>query len=85
MIVLNSNQKISLCNILNTHKESLIASGVWVEPLEIKNNLWILPEAVLNDERLSEIKALVEGKLSEVIFREITEDEIITINNNNII
>lgn len=83
MIVLNTQQKINLCAILETHKESLISQGIWVEPQPIKNDLWVLPEDVLTDERLSGIKALVENKLTEVTFREISQDEIII--NNNII
>lgn len=77
MIVLTEIQKNNFCAILNEHKDLLIESGVWVEPVEIKNNLWILPETLLNESRLNGIKSLVENKFSEIVFREINEDELL--------
>lgn len=81
MIVLTTSQKESLCNILNQHKDSLISNGIWVNPVEIKNNLWILPESVLNDDRLYGIKSLVEHKLNSIVYREIEDNEFIKFEN----
>jgi hypothetical protein len=80
MIVLTIDQKNWLVNFLETEgfAASMRSKNLAVVPIEFKNG-WMLPEAVLNDPRCSEAKARLdsEGRLSHVVYREVTQDELI--------
>jgi len=79
MIVLTLNQKSFLDSFLNDYREQMALDGLSIEPVEIKNSLWILPESVLEDPRCAKAyKALVDGgHLANMVTREVSEDELI--------
>ena len=63
MIVLNEKQKDLVRGIYGKYKE--------LNPIEIKGNLWILPEIVLQDKDYSSVFEI----LKECEIREVKEDE----------
>lgn len=77
MIVLTNTQKENFMLALAAHRPSMIAEGLDIQPIEIKNNLWILPEEILNDERFDASPLEAAG----YTVREVSQDELI--NNEN--
>lgn len=82
MIVLTPEQKDFLVTFLNEFKTEMLSEGLTVQPVEIKNNLFILPEEVLNDSRCQKAKqALIDGgHLQKMTTREVLPSELITRN-----
>lgn len=79
-LVLTTAQK----DLFNSKKvkaitDSLKTNNVDYVPVEIKGGYWILPEAVLRDERFSPIKntLIKSGELSKINIREVTQKELI--------
>ena len=79
MIVLTKEQRDFFNNFKLNYEDILSSRNVNIVPIEIKNNLWILPEDVLTDDRYIEMRLALEstGALNEIIFREVSEDEFI--------
>lgn len=56
MIVLTKEQKDLFFQIKVKYQEELLLKGIDFIPIEIKGNLWILPNEILSDERFNIIK-----------------------------
>ena len=79
MIVLTSDQKDFFVDFKIAYQTILNDRGVDINPIEIKNNLWMLPEDVLTDERYVEMRLELEkrGAFSEIVLRNVSDSEII--------
>ena len=76
MIVLTATQKDNF-NLFKQQFQALLDTrNVDAIPIEIKNNLWILPEKILSNENFTEILPALAG--SEI--REVLADEFINYN-----
>lgn len=76
-IVLSSEQKTGLEELRDDFTGEFVHCSDFV-PIEIKNNLWILPLSVLSDPDLQEFNDYVmTNKTSEMVIREVLEDEFI--------
>lgn len=80
-IVLTTEQKDYVIDYKNQWKDLLESRFIDYEPIEIKNNLWILPESLLTSIDFRELKEDLEahGKLEGLEIREVLEDELIVI------
>ena len=76
MIVLNTEQTQWL-TIFMTVNRSLYPEWAGVAPREIKNNLFILPENVLEDEKFAQVKQALGDRLSGITIRDVQPDEYI--------
>lgn len=72
MIVLTKQQRDYLLNLLLQNRDKY---PVWadIDPILIKNDLYILPEETLSDPAFDEIKTLLNG----LTIREVDESEFI--------
>ena len=79
MIVLDAYQKDFITTFLADYRDELLKEGLEIQPIEIKNNLWILPESVLSDPRTQGAKkALADsGHLANMVVREVDPSELI--------
>jgi hypothetical protein len=78
MIVLNQSQVTWLNQFLSDNKQDM-PFGLGVQPIQIKNNKWVLPETVLEDIRLHTLKFKLGRNLEGLEVRAITEEELILI------
>jgi hypothetical protein len=76
MIVFSKDKKDLFLEYKKQYSEILKSRNVDLVPIEIKGNLWILPEQVLTDERFLEFN----DYLSKEEVREVKQEELITIN-----
>ena len=81
-IVLTSDQKIFLDDFLSKYKDQMIKAGLSIIPTPIKNDLWVLPTSVLEDERCLEAKKeLIQGgNLEKMTIREVLHEESLVYN-----
>lgn len=76
MIVLTKQQRDYLLNFLLQNRDKY---PVWadIDPILIKNDLYILPEVTLSDPAFDEIKILLNGDLDGLTIREVDKTEFI--------
>jgi hypothetical protein len=76
MIVLTPEQRDLLLDYREKFKDILIKRMIDIDPIEIKNGNYILPEKILQDPLYQDLIPKVD--LGKVEIREVTEDELIT-------
>lgn len=76
MIILTKEQKDWFLGIAEESPDTQ-CKFLELNPVKIKNNLWILPESILEDERFPTISLLLKEKISEFTIREVSSNELI--------
>jgi hypothetical protein len=76
MVVLNSAQKAYLDKVL-VEQRNLYPVFCAVEPVAIKNNLWIIPAACLEDPNYAVFAKWLGEDLNGLVVREIEPEELI--------
>lgn len=76
-IVLNKQQYEFFMNLKKDFEPLMLSRSVNVQPIEIKNEQFILNTEVLNDDGFKELKqALIDGgHLDDLLIRAVNEDE----------
>jgi hypothetical protein len=77
MIVLTQQQRDFLMDFKKPFQSILDDRHIDFLPIPIKNNLYILPENLLNDEGFKEVKDALGDHLKNMVTRDVLADEFI--------
>lgn len=66
MIIITKEQKDKMLTAKKKYQDKLLSQGADFVPIEIKGDLWTLPEEVLNDARFNDLKYEFDFYMREV-------------------